>query len=81
MVSRSSLIVQVDHCLIFVLIDLGTGEETVSVERTQVFVLQTVQMNTIPLQVELHQVRMIVFRLMNERRCVGLDRCRTWSGV
>ena len=44
---------------VFSSIDLGTGEETVSVERTQVFVLQTVQMNTIPLQVELHQVRMI----------------------
>ena len=38
------------------LTDLGTGEETVSVEKTQVFVLQTVQMNTSPLQVELHQV-------------------------
>jgi hypothetical protein len=41
--------------LIFSL-DLGTGEETVSVEKTQVFVLHTVQTNTIPLQVELHQV-------------------------
>jgi hypothetical protein len=40
-------------------LDLGTGEETVSVEKTQVFVLHTVQTNTIPLQVELHQV--IVF--------------------
>ncbi len=38
------------------LIDLGKGEETVTVEKTQVFVLKTVQTNTIPLQVELHQV-------------------------
>lgn len=73
--------VRVDHCLISFSIDLGTGEETVSVERTQVFVLQTVQMNTIPLQVELHQVRMVVFCSMNERTCVDLDRCGTWSGV
>ncbi|CAF3395006.1 unnamed protein product [Rotaria sp. Silwood1] len=36
--------------------NLGTGEETVSVEKTQVFVLQTVQTNTTPLQVELHQI-------------------------
>jgi hypothetical protein len=47
------------------LLDLGTGEETVSVEKTQVFVLNTVQTNTIPLQVELHQVfcpcRKIIF--------------------
>jgi hypothetical protein len=41
---------------LFFFIDLGTGEETVSVEKTQVFVLNTVQTNTIPLQVELHQV-------------------------
>jgi hypothetical protein len=40
----------------FFSVDLGTGEETVSVEKTQVFVLKTVQTNTIPLQVELHQV-------------------------
>jgi hypothetical protein len=39
-----------------IFLDLGIGEETVSVEKTQVFVLNTVQMNTIPLQVELHQV-------------------------
>ncbi len=39
-----------------VFIDLGTGEETVSVERTQVFVLNTVQTNTTPLQLELHEV-------------------------
>jgi hypothetical protein len=38
------------------IIDLGTGEETVNVEKTQVFVLPTVQTNAIPLQVELHQV-------------------------
>ncbi|CAF0810608.1 unnamed protein product [Rotaria sp. Silwood1] len=38
------------------ILDLGTGEETVSVEKTQVFVLQTVQTNTTPLQVELHQI-------------------------
>ncbi|CAF0812197.1 unnamed protein product [Rotaria sordida] len=38
------------------ILDLGTGEETVSVEKTQVFVLQAVQTNTIPLQVELHQI-------------------------
>ncbi|CAF2079934.1 unnamed protein product [Rotaria magnacalcarata] len=38
------------------ILDLGTGEETVSVEKTQVFVIQTVQPNTAPLQVELHQI-------------------------
>ncbi|CAF4136663.1 unnamed protein product [Rotaria sp. Silwood2] len=38
------------------ILDLGTGEETVSVEKSQVFVLQTVQTNTTPLQVELHQI-------------------------
>ena len=37
-------------------VDLGTGEETVSVERTQIFVLPTFQTNTHPLQVELHEV-------------------------
>ena len=37
-------------------LDLGTGEETVSVERSKIFVLPTVQTNTIPLQVELHEV-------------------------
>ena len=36
--------------------DLGTGEEAVSVEQTQVFVLQSAQQNTNPLQVELHRV-------------------------
>ena len=70
---------------VFSSIDLGTGEETVSVERTQVFVLQTVQMNTIPLQVELHQVGMIWGDFIPCRRerkmCVGLDRCGTWFGV
>ncbi|CAF0734648.1 unnamed protein product [Adineta steineri] len=38
------------------ILDLGTGEETVSVEKTQVFLLKTVQTNTTSLQVELHQI-------------------------
>ena len=43
--------------MIFFSVDLGVGEETVFVEKTQVFVLKTVQINNkIPLQVELRQV-------------------------
>ncbi|CAF1235122.1 unnamed protein product [Adineta ricciae] len=38
------------------ILDLGTGEETVSVEQTRVYVLNTVQVNSIPLQVELHRI-------------------------
>lgn len=38
------------------ILDLGTGEETVAVERTQIFVLPTVQTNAHPLQVELHEI-------------------------
>ena len=38
------------------LLDLGTGEETVYVAKSKIFVLPTVQTNTIPLQVELHEV-------------------------
>jgi hypothetical protein len=43
----------------FYQLDLGTGEETVYVERTQTFVLPTVVSNTLPLQVELHEVHRI----------------------
>lgn len=40
----------------FFIRDLGTGEETVQVEQTQIFVLPTA-----PLQVELHQVHFVLF--------------------